>query len=179
MDNDRCIRSVSRPSAGGTRGEPASSTGVEVDLRGRDAGDGFWGGTGQIHANPANLTVRRVMTATKTSVPACAAAAIGAALWYAASLLTGKREPWDAATYWIIAYPLAIITCAVLGYSYPEHPRRWALILFEAQFLAMCVRNGELGNLWPMGMALFGIIALPGVLAARIASRFNSRPSAG
>ena len=33
---------------------------------------------------------------------------IGFALWLVASLPTAKREPWDSAAYWIVAYPLAI-----------------------------------------------------------------------
>jgi len=119
------------------------------------------------------------MTASKTSTPVCAAAAIGMALWFAVSMFTGRWEPWDATAYWIVAYPLAIITCALLGYYYPDRPWRWALVLFESQFFAMCIRNGEMGSLWPMGMALFAVIALPGVFAAKIASRFNSRSSEG
>lgn len=50
---------------------------------------------------------------------------------------------------------------------------RWPLVLFEAQFIAMCLRNGELGNLWPMGMLLFAVISLPGMLAAKVAARLN------
>jgi len=104
-------------------------------------------------------------------IPVSIAAIVGAGLWYAAATITGRREPWDATAFWVAAYPAAILTCAILGYYYPERPWRWALVLFESQFLAMCVRNGELGSLWPLGMALFAIIALPGVVAARIASR--------
>ena len=107
-------------------------------------------------------------------LPFTMAGAAGVLLWLTASLLTGKREPWDASVYWVVVYPLAIAIAAALGYRYPERPWRWAVALFEAQFLAMCLRNGELGNLWPLGMALFGIIALPGVLAARLASRLGA-----
>ncbi|WP_448192548.1 hypothetical protein [Azospirillum sp. sgz301742] len=98
------------------------------------------------------------------------------ALWFIVSLFTGKREPWDASAYWVFAYPAAILISAFLGYSYPDRPWRWALVLFESQFLAMCLRNGELGNLWPLGMALFAAIALPCVLAAKLASLLG-RPS--
>jgi len=101
------------------------------------------------------------------------AAVVGFALWFVSSLLTGKREPWDATAYWVLAYPLAVLTCALLGYWYPERSWRWALVLFEAQFIAMCVRNGELGNLWPLGMALFALVALPGIVAAKVAARFS------
>ena len=100
---------------------------------------------------------------------------IGAVLWFAAAVFTGKREPWDASAYWTLAYPAAILASAGLGYFHPERPWRWAFVLFEAQFLAMCVRNGELGNLWPLGMALFAVIALPGVVAAKLASRLRNR----
>jgi hypothetical protein len=111
-------------------------------------------------------------------VPVSIAVIVGAALWFVTSALTGKREPWDASAYWAVAYPAALVTCALLGYSYPERPWRWALVLFESQFLAMCVRNGELGNLWPLGMALFAVISLPGLFAARLASRLASSSQA-
>ena len=116
------------------------------------------------------------MTTRSAFAPVTIAVAVGFALWFTTSVLTGRREPWDALAYWVIAYPAAILVCALLGYSYPERPWRWALVLFVSQFLAMCVRNGELGNLWPLGMALFAVIGLPGVFAAKVASRF-SRPS--
>jgi hypothetical protein len=47
-------------------------------------------------------------------------------------------------------------------------------VLFEAQFMAMWVRNGELGNLWPLGMALFAVIAVPGLFAANLTARLNT-----
>jgi hypothetical protein len=102
------------------------------------------------------------------------AAVVGAVLWFATSLLTGVREPWDASAYWMATYPLSVLACALLGYLYPAHSWRWPLVLFAAQFIAMCVRNGEFGNLWPLGLALFFVIALPGIVAAKVAARFNT-----
>ena len=113
--------------------------------------------------------------ADRSSLKAVAAAAVaGFALWLLSSLLTGQREPWDASAYWTLAYPLAVLACGVLGYRYPERPWRWALALFAGQFIAMCVRNGEVGNLWPLGMALFAVLALPGILAAEVAARIGT-----
>jgi hypothetical protein len=102
------------------------------------------------------------------------AAVVGFALWFVTSLLTGKREPWDASAYWALAYPAALLACGLLGYANPDRPGRWALVLFAAQFVAMCVRNGELGNLWPLGLALFLVLALPGIVVAKVAARFNA-----
>jgi hypothetical protein len=111
--------------------------------------------------------------------PLAIAAGIGMALWFGASLLSGRREPWDASTYWVIAYPLAILAAACLGYAYPERPKQLVFVLFAAQFVAMCVRNGELGSLWPLGLALFAVLALPGAVAAQLAARWRRRSNAG
>lgn len=108
--------------------------------------------------------------------PVVIAAAAGMFLWLATAILTGRREAWDAPAYWGVAYPAALIVSAWLGRAYPERPWRWVLVLFESQFVAMCLRNGELGSLWPLGMVMFAVIALPGVLAANIAARFGRRP---
>jgi len=116
----------------------------------------------------------RVMNIRSPIFPILISTAVGVTLWMIASVLTGKGEPWDSSSYWMIMYPLAIAGSALLGYRYPERPWRWPLVLFEAQFLAICVRNGELGNLWPLGMALFGVMALPGVFAAKLTSRLNA-----
>ena len=111
--------------------------------------------------------------------PFVIAAVLGAALWFGISMLTGRREPWDAGAYWALAYPAAIVTAALLGYFYPERPWRWPAVLFASQFLAMCIRNGELGNLWPLGIAMFAILAVPAVIAARLAARFSRRSARG
>lgn len=113
---------------------------------------------------------------TGTPAPVVIAAAAGMFLWLATAFLTGRREAWDAPAYWGVAYPAALLVSAWLGRAYPERPWRWVLVLFESQFVAMCLRNGELGSLWPLGMVMFAVIALPGVLAAHIAARFRRRP---
>lgn len=107
--------------------------------------------------------------------PALMATIIGIALWFFAALMSGKREAWDASVYWTFFYPIALIVSASLGYLYPERPWRWVLWLFLGQFLGMCLRNGELGSLFPLGLIMFGVLALPGVLAANFATRFRRR----
>jgi hypothetical protein len=99
------------------------------------------------------------------------AVAAGVALWLAASAITGRREAWDAGLYWTLFYPLSLVACALLGYRFPERPWRWALGLFFGECLAMGLRNGELGNLFPLGLVVFGVLSLPGVFVARFAGR--------
>lgn len=107
------------------------------------------------------------------------AAVLGAAAWWVTSVLNGSREAWDGAGYWSLAYPLSILACALLGYHYPIRAWRWAGVMFLAQFVVMCVRNGELGSLWPLGLLMFAVLALPGVAAAMIAAGIRSADKRG
>lgn len=111
----------------------------------------------------------------RLSTPVLVASVAGATLWLATAAFSGKREAWDAAAYWLLAYPVALLVCAYLGYAYPKRSWRWALVLFEAQLIAMCIRNGEFGSLLPLGVVLFAILALPGIFAARLAARFATK----
>ena len=115
------------------------------------------------------------MNKQNAGVPITIAAVIGMALWFAVSLAAGRREAWDSGVYWLVAYPVAMGACAVLGFVFPHRPWRWAVVLFLFQFVAMVLRNGELGSLWPLGLVLFVVLSLPAILAARFGSRFKAR----
>jgi hypothetical protein len=111
------------------------------------------------------------VAADKQTTPLAIALVAGVVLWFAASFITGRREPWDSSTYWWLIYPVAIAACGYLGYRYPARAWLSAFVLFQAQFVGMVIRNGELGNLWPLGLALFAIIAIPGMVVAALAAR--------
>ena len=70
---------------------------------------------------------------------------------------------------------LALAACGLLGYFFPERPHRWALALFFAQCLAMGIRNGELGNLFPLGLIAFVVLSLPGTAVAKFGARMKGR----
>jgi peptidoglycan/LPS O-acetylase OafA/YrhL len=114
-----------------------------------------------------------------TIVPFVISVVFGAALWFGVSALTGKREAWDASAYWVLAYPAAILACGLLAYVYPERSWRWPIALFEGQAVAMCIRNGEIGSLLPLGVVLLAVIALPAVVVAKLASRRRRRLEEG
>lgn len=104
--------------------------------------------------------------------PIVIAVLTGAALWTAAAMVSGRREAWDASVYWVLAYPAALVASALLGYFFPLRVWRWPVALFAGQFVAMIVRSDEVGGLAPLGLIMFGVLALPGIVAARIAARF-------
>jgi peptidoglycan/LPS O-acetylase OafA/YrhL len=113
----------------------------------------------------------------QTAIPLAFACSVGALLWVLAAVLSGRREPWDSAFYWGIAYPAAILVAGCLGFFYPDRSWRWAFALFGGQFIAMFIVNGELGNLWPLGLALFAVMATPAALVAKVGSRLGLRSS--
>lgn len=107
--------------------------------------------------------------------PFAVAFVFGAVSWFVVSAFTGQREAWDATIYWAVVYPGAIVVSGLLGHFHPERPWRWAAVLFEAQALAMAVRNGEWGSLVPLGVVVFAVMAMPGGVAATLAARRRRR----
>jgi hypothetical protein len=106
-------------------------------------------------------------------LPFVLAATSGVVLWYATAMAAGKREAWDGGVYWIVGYPLSIALSALLGRRYPEIAFFWPFVHFWSQFAAMAMRNGEVGNLWPLGLIGITTLALPCAIAAEIAARFG------
>jgi hypothetical protein len=105
------------------------------------------------------------------------AAAAGAVLWVGATALGGRREAWDSSLYWTVAYPAGIVLGCVFGYLATERPWRWGLTLMIAQAITLAVMTFEFGLL-PLGLIMFGVLAVPPMLAgltgAWLRSRFNS-----
>jgi hypothetical protein len=99
----------------------------------------------------------------------------GMVLWFAAMTSSRTREPWDDPAYWSLAYPAAIVACGLLGFFFSNRPWRWPLALFCGQFLAMILRAGALGNLWPLGLLLFLVLSVPGIAIAKLGARLNAR----
>jgi hypothetical protein len=101
------------------------------------------------------------------------AAVAGVALWLATSALGGRSEPWDAPIYWSVAYPVALMLSAGLGYLFPQRPWRWALTVMFMQAAVMVVGGAGLGLL-PLGLVVLGVLSLPAVLFAGLAARLRS-----
>jgi hypothetical protein len=103
-----------------------------------------------------------------------AAAAVGVGLWFMSSIAAGRQEAWDSGLYWMLFYPLSLVACWVFGLRNPDRPWRWALAIFFGQCLALGLRAGELGNLFPLGLVMFGVLALPGVAVAKLGAKRNT-----
>ena len=96
----------------------------------------------------------------------------GLALWTMTAIVTGKREPWDAETYWTVSYPLAVFGSVILGFLFPERAWRWAAMLMLMQFVVMIAMGSDLGLL-PLGLIVMAILTAPAALAATLAARLR------
>lgn len=110
-----------------------------------------------------------------TALPLAIAASAGVALWIGASVISGRREAWDATIYWTAAYPFAIIMSGLLGFVFPQRPWRWPIALFLFQFVGMVIRAGEPSGLWPLGLSMFIVLSIPGILFAGLAAWLRGR----
>jgi hypothetical protein len=84
------------------------------------------------------------------------------------------------AVYWVAAYPAGIVVSFVLGYLVPDRPWRWALALMWCQAATLAVLAASFGLL-PLGLILFGVLAVPpagaGALAAVLRRRLGRAPA--
>ena len=101
-------------------------------------------------------------------LPTLLALIVGAALWILGGLASGQREPWDSGVYWTGVYPASLLAGAVLAWWLPRRAWRWPLLVFLGQFVGATVRAGEVSNLWPIAVAMFVALAVPGMLLASL-----------
>ena len=105
-------------------------------------------------------------------------AAGGALLWLCTMAVSGRSEAWDSPLYMSITYPLCIALAAFLGYVEPQRPWRWALAVMLVQPVVMALTSGSSFGLLPLGLIVFGVLAIPPILAALTAAWFRRRMDA-
>ena len=101
----------------------------------------------------------------------------GIALELGVQVLGGGRESWDSPAYWTIGLPIVAVISAAFGFLSRERDWLGTVVIVPSQVLTMMARNGEIGSLWPLTIALSSILSTPFVIAAFIGSRFRTRPS--
>ena len=102
------------------------------------------------------------------------AAGSGILVWVLVSMLSGRREAWDSEAYYQIGLPVLCVVSAVLGYFEPDRPWRWGAIPLAAQAVTMFAMQG-LGNLWPLGLIVTGVLAVPPILTAKFGTFLRMR----
>jgi apolipoprotein N-acyltransferase len=102
------------------------------------------------------------------------AATSGILVWVIVSMMSGRREAWDSAAYFQVGIPALCLVSAVMGYISPDRTWRWGAIPLGAQIVWMSATQG-LGNLFPLGLIVGGILAVPPILTARLGAFLRHR----
>lgn len=89
----------------------------------------------------------------------------GVLVWVAVTAVSGRREAWDAPSYFLIGIPIICAVSAALGFVEPYKPWRWGLVPLMAQAVWMIVVQGA-GNLLPLGLIVFAVLAIPSMMTA-------------
>lgn len=93
--------------------------------------------------------------------------------WLAVARGAGVAEPWDAAGYWTVWYPVSLLLAAGGGYVVGRGTRKnagWAAgaIVTLAQLPVMELGAGTSG-LWPAGLLVLLVLAVPAMALAALA----------
>lgn len=102
-----------------------------------------------------------------------AALPLGVAYWFAVAWLGGVREPWDAAGYWTIAYPLSLVVAAILGAT--SRRRAWTAGALFVLAQAVPLASSGFGPLWAIGAMFLALLTAAGAAAAQIGRRLARR----
>jgi len=96
-------------------------------------------------------------------------AAVGVAVWLLPWALLGRREAWDHWTYFVVSVPAMSIIAAYAGFRAKSRPWRWPLTFVLAQFATALVLGG-FGNLLPLGIVVFFLLAVPMFITAAVSA---------
>jgi hypothetical protein len=91
---------------------------------------------------------------------------LGIAVWLLPWLLLGRKEAWDHASYFSISIPLMSVLAGYASYRAKTRAWRWPLTLIVAQIVTALWLAG-FGNLFPLGLVVFVVFAIPMMIAAR------------
>lgn len=114
-----------------------------------------------------------------TLLPYIAAAMAGLLTCMAISIATGRREAWDAGTYYSVGIPVMVLLIFAIAWVFPERPWRWTLAMAVGQSLSAFLQGSSL-NLFPIAIIFMSIVSIPQFVSGYLAARWSrSRDVAG
>ena len=84
----------------------------------------------------------------------------GLAVWVLITTLTNRREAWDSVYFWRYGVPAMLLLNAAAGFIEPERIKLKGLISVSLQPVAMTVKAGEIGSMFPFGLVVFLLLGL-------------------
>jgi hypothetical protein len=98
----------------------------------------------------------------------------GLAICLAITVISGRKEAWDAPIYFTIGIPAMCLVIFALSYWFPQRAWRWALSMAIGQSLAMVLGEGS-ASLWPLAIIAMTVVSLPQFITAMIAGRIAKK----
>jgi hypothetical protein len=89
------------------------------------------------------------------------------------------REALDVGPYRSLGLPVCYLVAGLLGDLGPVRTWRWSLDMLATHTVCTLIFAGSGLNLWPLALALALILALPGMLTARLGAlvyRYRTAP---
>lgn len=93
----------------------------------------------------------------------------GLAVCLVITLMSGRKEAWDAPAYFTIGIPVMCLVIFALGYWFPQRAWRWVLCMAFGQSVAMVLGGGS-ASLWPLAIIAMTVVSVPQFIVAMIAS---------
>lgn len=90
------------------------------------------------------------------------------------TLISGRKEAWDAPIYFTIGIPLMCLVIFAISYKFPQRAWRWALCMAIGQSVAMVLGGGS-ASLWPLAIIAMTVVSLPQFITALVASRIAKK----
>lgn len=84
----------------------------------------------------------------------------GLAVWVAITSLTDRREAWDSGVFWSAGVPAMLALNAIAAFLEPERIPLKGLLSVSLQPVAMGVKTGEIGSMFPLGLLVFAVLGL-------------------
>ncbi|SFO17197.1 hypothetical protein [Sphingomonas sp. OK281] len=100
-------------------------------------------------------------------------AVISVLYWLLVSHVSGTKEPWDAAGYWLIWYPGSLLLSAFGGFAFGRRGWSAGAIVTFAQLPVMWVNTG-FGGLLIVGVAILTVLAVPAVILSALFGRLRA-----
>lgn len=108
------------------------------------------------------------MSAVRRVAVVAALLVAGCAYWQAVCAMAGVREPWDAARYWSIWYPVALLLGAVAALPLGRRDW-WAGVLIVFAQAPVMLANGAAGPLLLVGLLFLSLLAVPAAAVSALA----------
>jgi len=114
------------------------------------------------------------MTPTRDRTALIAIAALALCYWAAVGLSAPTAEPWDAAGYWTLAYPLSLALGAVAGAVVGRRAWRAGAVVTMAQ-LPVMVALGSAGSMTAFAVLILITLSVPAAALSALAGRLTRR----